>query len=220
MPTKVLRADERRFRWLALGILGSAAVLLASYGAHNGWSAIATLSGIAGPVWISKLTIFSGAIEGSPYDPWTLGLLAWVLDLLASLLLLSGLAQLERLPVIGKYLMRTRRRAFQTRLRYPGLERMAIGAITFFVFLPLPGSGSVFGTLIGQITGLSRSATLAAVGTGTGIAAVAYAAVAHLLGAQWEAIVRSPWVALGSLAGLLVIGWMAWQRVRRELRQA
>jgi uncharacterized membrane protein len=219
MPDKALRADDRRFRWLALGILGGTAALLTTYGVRHGWSALAGLPPVAGSVWISKLTIFSGAIEGNPYDPWTLGLVAWVLDLLASLLLLSGLGQLERLPLTGTYLTRTRRKAFATLLRYPGLERMAIGATTFFVFLPLPGSGSVFGTLIGQITGLPRTATLLAVGIGTGVAVVTYAAAAQFLGEQWETIAQSPWMAIGSLALLLFVGWLAWQRVRHGLRQ-
>jgi uncharacterized membrane protein len=220
MPENALRTDDRRFRWLALVILGGTATLLTIHGFRHGWPSIARVTGVVGSVWISKLTIFSGALEGNPYDPWTLALVAWVLDLLASLLLLSGLVQLERIPGVGAYLRRTRRKAFTTLLRYPGLERMAIGAITFFVFLPLPGSGSVFGTLTGQITGLSRSATLAAVGIGTGVAVVVYAGAAQLLGDQWETIAQSPWVAIASLAILLGVGWLGWQRVRRELRQA
>ena len=72
---------------------------------------------------------------------------------------------------------------------------MAVGGITFFVFLPLPGSGCVTGTLIGQLAGLSRVAGFLAVGIGAGVAAAVYAGVARFLGEQWTAMLhsRSPW---------------------------
>ena len=212
--------DARRFGLLSLGILIGTAVLLFGWAAREGWQSLAPLPAAAVLVWISPFTIFGGAIEDAPYSAWGLSLIAWVLDLLASVALLAGLPLLARLPVTGATISRMRERAFTALDRYPGLERMAFLGVGLFVFLPIPGSGSVIGTLVGQIIGLSRTGTLIVVAIGTGLALCTWALLAELLGERWETLIKSPLTLVGGLVVLGLFGWFAWVRVRRELQRA
>lgn len=212
--------DARCFGLLTLGILIGTAVLLFGWAAHSGWHSLATLPAAALAVWTSPFTIFGSAIEDVPYSAWGLSLIAWVLDLLASVALLAGLPLLARMPVTGVAIARLRERAFTALDRYPGLERMAVFGVGLFVFLPIPGSGSVIGTLVGQIIGLSRTATLIVVAIGTGLALCTWALLAEVLGERWHALIESPLTLLVGLVVLCLFGWFAWVRVRRELQRA
>jgi uncharacterized membrane protein len=212
--------EERRFRWMAAAILSGTGALLVLYGMKAGWQGLAALWTAAGLVFLSKLWIFWGAIEGQPFSPWMLGLVAWVLDLLVSLLLLTGLARLERLPIAGAGLRRAHAKAAATLILYPGLKRMAVGGVVLFVFLPLPASGAVTGTLIARLVGLARTTTLFTVGAGAAMAVVVYALLAEYLGSKWKHMVESPWTWSLSFCALLGFCWLAWRRVRRVLQQA
>jgi uncharacterized membrane protein len=212
--------DARRFGLLSLGVLAGTAALLFGWAAREGWESLAPLPAAAVLVWISPFTIFGGAIEDAPYNAWGLSLIAWVLDLLASVALLAGLPLLARLPVTGATISRMRERAFTALDRYPGLERMAFLGVGLFVFLPIPGSGSVIGTLVGQIIGLSRTGTLIVVAIGTGLALCTWALLAELLGERWETLIESPLTLVGGLVVLGLFGWFAWVHVRRVLQRA
>ena len=214
-----LEADTRRFRLLALAILIGTAVLLGTWRTRAGWQPLAHVPAAAGAVWLSKLAIFSGAIAGFPFSPWTLALVAWVLDLLAAVAMLSGLPLLANLQLAGSVLGRVRHRAFLTLQRYPGLERMALFGVGLFVFVPIPGSGSMVGTLIGQAVGLSRTATLLVVALGSALSVCTLALVADQLGQRWESLVRSPLTAALGFVLLLSFGWFAGVKVRRQLKR-
>lgn len=217
VPWPLSPADDRRFHVLCAGVVLLAVLLVVVHALEFGWGSIAALSTAAGFLFLSKAVIFGGVIEGQPYDPWELALIAWLIDLLVSILLLGGFARLERLAVVGPVLVRARFRAAGTLLQYPGLRRMALSGIAIFVFVPLPGSGAVTGTLIARIIGLTRSASLLAVGAGAGLAVMAYALVAQFLGSQWRELIKAPWVIASSLLVLVAFGWVAWGYVHREL---
>jgi hypothetical protein len=210
--------DAIQFRWLALSILVGVAVLLTLYIVENGAAGVGSLALASSAVFLSKIAIFGGNIEKLPFDPWQLALIAWVLDLLFSVALLAGIASFEGLPLAGPMMHEANVRAGVTMRNYPGLRRMALGGITLLAFLPLPGS-VVTGTLAGRLVGLSRTATLLSVGTGAGLAALVYAGVAVFLDTQWKSLLQSPLIVIPSLIGLLVFGWWAWLRVKRELRR-
>jgi uncharacterized membrane protein len=195
------------------------AFLVGTYGASRGWSALAEIPAVAGTVWLSRLAILGGAIEGNPWGPWSLGLVAWVLDLIAAVILLSGVGGLDRMRVSGAWLRRMRWRAIKTLVKFPGLERTAIFGVGLLVFIPIPGSGSVVGTLLGQVVGLTRTATLASVAVGSGLSIIAIAMTAHYLGDRWDEIAASPGSALAGGALVCILFWLAWLRVRRQLRR-
>jgi uncharacterized membrane protein len=204
---------------LSLTVLAAVVAGLVVYIVHNGFGAFGQLAVACSAVFFSKLVIFGGNIENLRFDPWELGLMAWVLDLLVSIALLAGIASFERLPLAGELMHEAHLRAGLTMRVYPGLRRMAIGGITLLVFLPIPGSGAVTGTLVGRLVGLSRTSTFLCVGIGSGLAAVAYAGVAVFLGSQWKAILQSPLIVIPSLIGIGIFGWWAWLAVKRELRR-
>jgi uncharacterized membrane protein len=178
------------------------------------------LAGVTLTVFLSKLAIFQGAIEGHAWSPWTLALIAWEIDLIGSALILLWVARLELLPVIGPALRRAHAEAHEALRVYPGLRRMAVLGIALFVFVPIPGSGALTGTLIGQIVGLSRPTGFLTVAVGAGVACACYAGAAVYLGDQWRVLLESPWTLALSLLGLLLFGTIAWRYVKRVLGQA
>ncbi len=212
--------DDRRFHALCLGIAGGTIVLLAAFLWRNGMDAFWSLAWAAPTVFFSKLTIFSGAAEQVSFSPWSLGLLAWVLDLLASALLLTGVKGLDSLPVMGPAIVQARGRAGQALHTYPGLRRLAIWGIFAFVFAPLPGSGSVVGTLISQIIGLSRATTLLAVGSGAGVAVLAYAWLADRIGEHGRELIESPETVAAIALGGILAGYLALRYIKHVLSQA
>lgn len=218
--------DAARFRWtagaVALASAAGAIAYLIAKGAHPGSLAAAALA-----VFLSKLFIFGGAIELWPFDAttldfsaWELALIAWILDLWVACGLLAGIAGVERMPLVGRALREARARASQTLIDYPGLRRLAVFGIALLVFLPIPASGAVTGSLVGRLVGLTRMNTLAAVGGGAGVAVSVYAGVATFLDANWRELIGSPALMIASVIGLAAFAWIAWMRVRRELTRA
>ncbi|HVS19424.1 MAG TPA: small multi-drug export protein [Planctomycetota bacterium] len=214
------RPELDRFRWWAAGVAGLVLASLAAYRALEGPDVWLELTGLSVTVFLSKLAIFQGAIEGHAWSPWTLAVIAWEIDLVVSTLILLWIGRLELLPVAGPALRRAHAQAHEALRRYPGLRRMAVGGITFFVFLPLPGSGAVTGTLIGQIVGLARPTSFLTVAVGAGLACTAYAAAAVYLGEQWRELLASPWTLVLSALGLALFVAIAWRYVKGVLSTA
>ncbi|NUP97450.1 MAG: small multi-drug export protein [Planctomycetaceae bacterium] len=219
MDATALDRDTRRFRWIALAVAVASLAAIVSYVALHGWSAFGSLAVAASTVFVTKLSIFGGNIEDLRFNPWELGLIAWVIDLWVSCALLAGLASFERLPFAGKALADANARAGKTLLEYPGLRRLAFWGITVLVFLPIPGSGAVTGTLVARMVGLSRVASFSAVAAGAAFAVLTYAAVAVFLGNQWERLLTDPLVLAASVLVLVAFVAFAWLRVRRALQR-
>jgi uncharacterized membrane protein len=220
MESAPLDLDSRRFRWTALTVVVASLVAMASYVALHGWTAFGQLTVAGTFVFLTKLSIFGGNIPEQRFNPWELALIAWVIDLWVSCALLAGLASFERLPLAGKALADANVRAGKTLLEYPGLRRLAFWGITVLVFLPIPGSGAVTGTLVARMVGLSRVASFSAVAAGAGFAVLTYAAVAVFLGNQWERLLTDPLVLALSVLVLVAFVAFAWLRVRRALQRS
>jgi uncharacterized membrane protein len=217
LPT---RPEIDRFRWWAAGVALLVVASLVAFRIVEGPYTWLELSGVTLTVFLSKLAIFQGSIEGHPWSPWTLALIAWEIDLVGSVLILLWVARLELLPVVGPALRRAHAEAHEALRVYPGLRRMAVLGIGLFVFVPIPGSGALTGTLIGQIVGLSRPTGFLTVAVGAGVACACYAGAAVYLGEQWRVLIESPWTLALSLLGLLLFGTIAWRYVKRVLGQA
>lgn len=217
LPT---RPEIDRFRWWAAGVALLVLASLVAFRIVEGPYTWLELAGVTLTVFLSKLAIFQGAIEGHTWSPWSLALIAWEIDLVGSALILLWVARLELLPVIGPALRRAHAEAHEALRVYPGLRRMAVLGIGLFVFVPIPGSGALTGTLIGQIVGLSRPTGFLTVAVGAGVACACYAGAAVYLGDQWRVLLESPWTLALSLLGLLLFGTIAWRYVKRVLGQA
>jgi uncharacterized membrane protein len=168
-------------------------------------------------LFMIKWAIFGGMMGAVPYDPWELAVIAWMVDMVTSVILLAFLTQIERLQVVGPMITQARTKAGETLLQYPGLRRMTLSGVGLFVFLPLPGSGAVTGTLIARILGVSRSHTFTAVATGALLAVSCYAFCAHYLP---QVAPDSPLVLGLSLAVLLLFGWFGYRYAKRELSRS
>lgn len=221
MPDETpIRRESDRFHWWAAGVavllLGSLIAYRILEGPHTWLEFLA----VSATVFFSKLAIFQGAIEGHPWSPWSLALIAWEIDLLGTVLILLWVERLELLPVVGPALRRAHVEAQEALRKYPGLRRMAVFGIALFVFAPLPGSGPLTGTLIGRIVGLSRTTGFLTTSIAAGLACVCYAGAAAFLGEQWRDLIASPWTLGLSLIGLLVFGAIAWRYVKRVLGAA
>ena len=81
---------------------------------------------------------------------------------------------LERLPKVGPWLRRTRTSMERTLEQKPWIRRFAVLGVGFFVLLPLPGSGTLGGSILGRIIGLSRLGNFVAVSVGGVLVCFAY----------------------------------------------
>jgi hypothetical protein len=166
-----------------------------------------------------KYVIFSGLAEQSPLGPWSIAALAVFVDLAVGATLAVGLGPLGRVPWVGPMLRKGHDRAEQVLDEYPRLRRMAFWGVVLFVFLPLPASGSIGGTFVGQMLGLSRALGLWAVILGGALVSAAFAVLAVAVGSQARAVLENPWVS--TTAGVVFVGAVvvAYRVTRDALRR-
>jgi uncharacterized membrane protein len=184
--------------------------------ANNGaavWALAFTLATIPG-----KYVIFSGLSSAVPLGPWGLAALAVLVDLVIATSLAVFLGMLERWPFAARRLKGAHERAEAVLNEYPRLRRMAFVGTMIFVYLPLPASGSIGGTFVGQLVGLSRGATVLAVVFGGALVSATFAYLAATIGAKAEAMAQQPWVVGAAIAAVLVFLWLAWSSVKQSLR--
>lgn len=178
------------------------------------WVQLAALATLPG-----KYVIFSGLAERSPLGPWALCVLAIGADLAVGATLAVGLGPLGRVPWVGPTLRKGHDRAEAVLVQYPRLRRMAFWGVVLFVYLPLPASGSIGGTFVGQMLGLRRGPGLAAVVLGGALVSVTFAALAVALGSQAEAMLKNPWVGVAACVAFAIVVLVAWRAARDALRR-
>lgn len=185
----------------------------------RGVEGLLTLLASAGSVFLSKLAIFAGAIEGHPHGPWELALIGWFIDVGWALALLGGLGWMERMPMVGRSLLRARAQAGRMAVDYPGIRRMASAGVALFVFVPVPGTGAIAGTLLGTLLGLPRMRCAVSVAIGSGVAVVTFAGLSTFFDARWEALAENPVTSLVGLAVLVLFAHLAWLRAKKRLQR-
>ena len=133
--------------------------------------------------------------------------LAWVvvwMSVATSFLFAYNLDLLHKVPVVGAWLSRARAGAVAQLHGRPWIRRSAMVGVGFFVFLPLPASGTIGGAIVGRIVGLSRLHCFLAVAVGSVAASMVYA----LSGAgivHWTKGHEIPaWARVATVLGLLV----------------
>lgn len=138
-------------------------------------------------------------------------LVTWI-DLTVAMLFLYHATFIFRIWRVGPWLERVRDASRGIVERRPWLGRFGFLGVTLYVGLPVLGSGAILGSMMGQLLGLSRVATLAAVMAGTLIGNALMLLLA-------EAIMRVPFlrrqhpgVLLGTVVAgglvLLVVQWV------------
>lgn len=219
-PKLSAELESRVLLWGALALVAFIAVYLGyvySESGVGGLGQLATLGGLS-LVAAGKLVIFFGLDPGQP-PIWSLALLTFLIDLVFAFALASGLRGLERAPLVGGWLVKSRTRAKQVLVDYPGLRRWAFFGAVAFVLLPIAGTGAITGSIVARLLGLSRLAGIGAVALASAWSACAFALLAYYVGDQAEAMLKNPVLVAGVLVGAAIVGWIAYKRVIRELRR-
>lgn len=137
-------------------------------------------------------------------------LVTWI-DLTVAMLFLYHATFIFKIWRVGPWLERIRDASRGIVERRPWVGRFGFLGVTLYVGLPILGSGAILGSMMGQLLGLSRLATLAAVMAGTLIGNALMLILA-------EAIMRVPFlrqqhpgVLMGTVVAvglvLLVVQW-------------
>lgn len=211
------RAERLVFRWSFAAVYAAAIGGIAWLWMDSGGGAVAELGTLAATsmLVVGHFIVFApNALHG----PWSLALMAWLIDVLIAFALASGLSSLERTPVLGAWLRRARGKALQILTEYPRLQRMAFFGVAIFVFLPIASTGAVTGSFAARILGLSRLAGVIAIALGAGGTTALFALLATFLGQRAEEILHSPITSLAVLAGAAALAWFAFQKAKSLLR--
>jgi len=166
---------------------------------------------------IGKFVIFWGLGEGV-LPVWPLALLTFLVDLCCAFAMAAGLAGLEKTPVLGGWLVRSRNRAVEVLQEYPGLRRMAFFGVVAFVLIPIAGTGAITGSFVARILGLTRLSGVAAIAVASGWTALVFALMAHFLGAQAKVILQSPVLAGVSILVFVLVAWLLYSRFLKHLK--
>jgi hypothetical protein len=112
---------------------------------------------------------------------------------------------LHKLPVVGPWLGRARKGAVEQLAGRPWIRRWAAAGVGFFVFLPLPASGTIGGAIMGRLLGLPRFPCFLAVALGSLLAASLYWIGGASL-ARWTQEHDVPaWARVAMVLGVLVL---------------
>jgi uncharacterized membrane protein len=127
----------------------------------------ALLAGALFMTFIGPAIVFGPAVVGASgfesLSTWGITAVAAVFTVLSAFFYTYNLDLLERLPKLGPRLRHLRANTRRTLEERPWIRRWATFGVGFFVFLPIPGSGTLGGSLMGRLVGLTRLATFAAV---------------------------------------------------------
>lgn len=127
----------------------------------------ALVAGALFMTFIGPAVVFGPAVVGAhgfeDLTTWGLTAVAAVFTVLSAFFYGFNLDLLERLPKLGPRLRVLRGSTARTLEERPWIRRWAVLGVAFFVLLPLPGSGTLGGSLMGRLIGLTRRATFVAV---------------------------------------------------------
>ena len=112
---------------------------------------------------------------------------------------------LERLPLIGPLMRDMRANATQMLEGHRWLRRLSTVGVGLFVVLPVPGSGSLGGAIVGRLLGVSKRATFLAVTLAGVIVCLGYAVAARWLATHIADVSTPVRVSVAVLAYLVLL---------------
>jgi putative small multi-drug export protein len=185
--------------------------------ALQGWAvATAILGAFVLYLGIGATIVFVPAFTGptsAHFDTATLVALACFYAVTTSFFWSYNLDLLERIPGLGPRLARIHDAAAATLHDHAWIRRWATLGVALFVVSPLPASGSIGGSVVGRLVGLSRFSCFLAVAGASVFVVVVYAAfggaVKALLEARGVPLPLRIALALAALAAVvLVVRWL------------
>ncbi len=207
------------FRWCVVALVAAVVLGLVQVYSSSGTSGLLQLGNAAllSFLFLGKFVMFAGLQEGG-LSVWILAWMIFLMDMCCAFALASGLAGLERAPVLGGWLHRARSRALAVLDEYPGLRRMAFFGVIAFVLIPLAGTGAVTGSFVARILGLSRLSGVLAIALASGWSTLVFALLAHFLGQQAELLLKSPVLAGIMLILLVFVCWKVYSSFLKRLK--
>jgi uncharacterized membrane protein len=225
---QTLKREHPAVWWvsLCLPVLGSA-VILGVLGALRGNQFLLKVLALVVVIEavVGRFVILGGAAADSPQIEMFLTrvelfwLVAWI-DFCVATLFLFHAGFVFRLWRIGPWLERVRGSSREIVRRHPWVGRFSFLGVVVYVGLPFLGSGAILGAMLGQLSGLRRSSTLAAVMIGTLLGNSLMLLLAEALMRVPMFREANPWVILGAVlvVGGVVLGvnWKLADRLSRK----
>lgn len=146
---------------------------------------------------------------------WGLVAVAAFMTVVTTFFWVYNLDLLERVPKVGPALKRARSRMSEFLKGRRWLRRAAVFGTGLFVLLPLPGSGTLGGSLLARLLGLTRLAAFLSVALGGLAVTAAYGWFGDGIHALSERYQLSVPAKLGMVAGLLLVLWLIGRAVSR-----
>lgn len=190
----------------------------ARYANEMAAAAGASLFGLGATVILGP-AVFEGAGFSNLSTADLVVLVTWLNAVLAFVYTFSQ-DLIRRVPRVGPYLHRCRENARAAMRERPWIRRWATFGVGFFVLLPLPGSGSLGGSVVGGLAGLSRMRTFLTVSIASAAVAVIYGVFAEGIRGWFDRHQVGIGARLGGLVALGIVLWLLFRWLRRVSRPA
>lgn len=195
----------------------STAVLVAAF-LWQGTALVRKLLAAAFGVFLAGRIIILGGDADSVSSRLSAAHLAFValyLDTIWAVVLSCHAGFLFHVPWLGRRLKAAVCEGNDLLQRNRWMRRLTVAAVLLFVMLPVSSTGSIGGSLLGRLLGLSRLSTVTVVLIGSLLGGILMLLGAELL-APWVSGV-SPAVRYGGLAAIVVLAYVLSRRYRMSL---
>lgn len=174
----------------------------AAVGSFIGFGKFVIFGGVFGDL---LSTMFGYVPQSPPPSPGVLAATVVYAELGTALVMMANMTVLYRTPYLGARLAAAHEAGWYVLRAHPWMRRVAELGIMVFVAAPFQGTGAVVGTLLGRVLGLSRVATLACIGVGSGLGCLLLAALGDVGRRRIEWLARHPLPMVVALATAVVV---------------
>jgi len=197
--------------FLTLGPFIAFAVLLTlSYLLHGSGAINLILTVVVGSfAGLGKFVVFFGLPDKSAFGPFMAAGLVVFGDVSTALIMISNVHYFYKIPKLGAHLQRVQRSGHDVLRVHKWMRRVSWLGLAIFVAVPFQGTGAVLGVFLGRILGLSRTAIVTAIASGSIAGAFALAWLARTIGKhqqeQIQQISNDPLLVVAIVGGVLVV---------------
>jgi len=151
------------------------------------------------------------------FPPLQLAILVLCLDTIWAVVLTWHAGVLFHVPWLGTRLRSAVREGNSLLSHNRWMRRVTVVAVMVFVMLPISSTGSIGGSLVGRLLGLSRAATLITVLAGSILGGAIMLAFAEVLAPWFQNV--GPAIRYGGIAIIVLIGFVLSRRYRRSIAE-